>query len=87
MRRSSRKMPDAKKLRLTGEVEAANKMSETLTSKLDAPTRNIKPTSRVFRNGKSGETRYLGDNEKAGSINYLQAQIASLANVSPSAQG
>jgi AAA15 family ATPase/GTPase len=72
---------DAKKLRLTGEVEAANKMSETLTSKLDAPNAQYQAYLKGLQEWKERRNSILGDNEKAGSINYLQAQIASLANV------
>jgi hypothetical protein len=72
---------DADKLRLTGEVEAANIILETLTSKLDSPNAQYQVYLKSLQEWKDRRSLILGDNEKAGSINYLQAQIASLANV------
>jgi len=53
----------------------------TLTSKLDAPNAQYQAYLRSLQEWKDRRNSILGDSEKVGSINYVQSQIASLANV------
>jgi hypothetical protein len=72
---------EAEKLRILAEIEAADKLLLDLNSKLDAPNALYQGYLKNLQEWQDRRAEIFGGEQESGSINYLQAQIASLGNV------
>ncbi len=72
---------EAEKRRILAEIEAADKLLLDLNSKLDAPNALYQGYLKNLQEWQDRRAEIFGGEQESGSINYLQAQIASLGNV------
>jgi hypothetical protein len=72
---------ESEKLRLSAEVGVGNKKLDELTSQLDAPNAQYQTYLKSLQVWTDRRNQIFGNNEQAGSINYLQAQISDLSNI------
>jgi AAA15 family ATPase/GTPase len=74
-------LAEKEKSRIGAEIEAIDKALLELNSRLDAPNALYQAYLKSLGEWQEQRARILGTDQDAGTINYLQAQIASLANV------
>ena len=72
---------DLEKERILAEIAATDKLLEGLASVLDAPNASYQAYLKKLQEWQERRNRIHGDDSQSGSINYLEAQIASLINV------
>jgi ABC-type lipoprotein export system ATPase subunit len=72
---------ETEKTRISGEIEAVDKTLAEFSSRLDAPNAEYQAYLRNLQEWQDRRDQILGSDQVSGSINYLQAQIASLDSI------